>query len=88
MVCLNADQFAENFLESSGADVKRSRLEEVDSVIHGPLVSSRPDEAMSTVTTQGEIPTVHPPALPPEEHVLRSMSARESTQDQSLLVRN
>ena len=27
MVCLNADQFAENLLESNGADVKRSKLE-------------------------------------------------------------
>ena len=27
MGCLSADQFAENLLESSGADVKRSRLE-------------------------------------------------------------
>ena len=26
MVCLSADQYAENLLESSGADVKRSRL--------------------------------------------------------------
>ena len=27
MVCLSADQFAENLLESNGADVKRSKLE-------------------------------------------------------------
>ena len=27
MVCLSADQFAENLLESNGADAKRSRLE-------------------------------------------------------------
>ena len=27
MFCLSADQFAEHLLESSGADVKRSRLE-------------------------------------------------------------
>ena len=70
MVCLNADQFAENLLESSGADVKRSRLEgrngifdvEVDSGISGPPVASRPDEGMLTATTQVEIPTVPSPA--------------------------
>ena len=27
MVCLNADEFAENLLESNGADVKRSKIE-------------------------------------------------------------
>ena len=72
MVCLSADQFAENLLESSGADVKRSRLcldVEVDSGISGLPVASRPDEGMSTATTQGEIPAVPPPAPPPEEHV-------------------
>ena len=33
MVCLSADQFEENLLESSGADVKRSRLEGRDGVL-------------------------------------------------------
>ena len=32
-------------------------------------MTSRPDEGMSTATTQREIPTVPPPAPPPEEHV-------------------
>ena len=43
MVCLSADQFAENLLESSGADVKRLSLKgqwnfdvEMDSGISGP----------------------------------------------------
>ena len=36
---------------------------ELVSGISGPPVASRPDEGMSTVTTQGEIPTV-PPLTP------------------------
>ena len=32
-------------------------------------MASSPDEGVSTATTLGEIPTVHPPAPPPEEHV-------------------
>ena len=77
MVCLSADQFAENLLESSRADVKRSRLEgrngifdvEIDNGISGRPVASRPDEEMSTATTEGELPTEPPSAPPPEEHV-------------------
>ena len=42
---------------------------ETDSGISGPLVTSRPDEEMPTATARGEIPTVPPPAPPPEEHV-------------------
>ena len=42
---------------------------EVDSGIPGPQVTSRPDEGMPTVTAREEIPTVPPPAPPPEEHV-------------------
>ena len=64
---------------------------EMDSGISGPLVASRRDEGMSTATTQGGVPTVSQPAPPPEEHVpeMRGQGvARESTQDQSLLVRN
>ena len=34
-----------------------------------PPMTSGPDEGMSTATTQVEIPTVPPPAPPPEEHV-------------------
>ena len=41
----------------------------MDFGISGPPVASRPDEGMSTATTQGEIPRVPPPAPPPEEHV-------------------
>ena len=42
---------------------------EMDSGISGPPVASRPCEGMPTATAQGEIPTVPPPAPPPEEHV-------------------
>ena len=42
----------------------------MDSGICGPLLASRPEEGMSTATTRGEIPTVPPPAILPEEHVL------------------
>ena len=42
---------------------------EVDSGVSGPQVTSRPDEEMQTVTAPREIPTVPPPAPPPEKHV-------------------
>ena len=42
---------------------------EVDSGIRGPQVASRPDEEMPTATAREEIPTVPPPAPPPEEHM-------------------
>ena len=32
-------------------------------------MNSRPDEGMPTATAPGEIPTVPPPAPPPEEHI-------------------
>ena len=41
---------------------------EMDSGISGPQVASRPDEEMPTATARGEIPTVPPPAPPPDEH--------------------
>ena len=41
---------------------------EMDSGIPGPTLEPRPDEGMSTATTQGKIPTVPPPAPPPEEY--------------------
>ena len=42
---------------------------EMDSGIPGPTLESRRDEGMPTATAPMEIPTVPPPALPPEEHV-------------------
>ena len=42
---------------------------EMDSGISGPHVTSRPDEGMPTATAREEIPTVAPPAPPPQEHV-------------------
>ena len=43
---------------------------EMDSGIFGPHATSRPDEGMPTATAPREIPTVPPPAPPPEDHVL------------------
>ena len=45
---------------------------EMDSGIPGPPLESRRDEGMPTVTAPMEIPTVPPPAPPPEEHVPES----------------
>ena len=42
---------------------------DMDSGIPVPQVTSRPDEEMPTATARGKIPTVPPPAPPPEEHV-------------------
>ena len=75
MVCSSADQFEENHLENNGVDVKRLKLEgrsgiftwEMDSGILGPTLEPRRDEGMQTAPM--EIPTIHPPAPPPEEHV-------------------
>ena len=60
-----------------GVEVKRSKLEgrsgifdvEMDSGIPGPTLEPRRDEGMPTATAPMEIPTVPPPAPPPEEHV-------------------
>ena len=103
MVSLSAE-FAENFAESSGADVKRSRLEgtiwnfdvEMDSGISGPHVTSRPDEGMSTATTQGgdshvtcqQRPSACTSARNSRARNASTRSARECTKDQSILVRN
>ena len=42
---------------------------EMDSRISGPPVTSRPDEGMPTAMAPMEIPTVPPPAPPPEKYV-------------------
>ena len=42
---------------------------EMDSGVSGQPVTSRSDEEMPTVTAPMEIPTVPPPATPPEEYV-------------------
>ena len=61
----------------NGADVKRSKLEGRSGILtwkwtpeYLDHVTSRPDEEMPTATAPMEIPTVPPPAPPPEEHVL------------------
>ena len=41
----------------------------MDTGISGPFVTSRPDEGMPTATAPMEIPSVFPPAPPPEEYV-------------------
>ena len=72
MVCLSADQLAQNILESNGVDVKRSKLEGRSGILTWKWTReypSRPDEGMLTATAPMEIPTVPPPTPPPEEHV-------------------
>ena len=86
MVCLSADQSAENLLESSGADVNGSKLQGRNGNLtwkwtmeySGPPVTSRPNEEMPTATAREEIPTVPPPAPPPEEHVPKIRSHSNS----------
>ena len=75
MVCLSADQIAENHLESYGVDEKPSQLEVRRGIltwngfwIPGPTLEPRRDEGMPTATALMEIPTVLPPAPPPERH--------------------
>ena len=77
MVCLSANQFAENLLESYGPEVKRSKLEGRSGILTWKwtleylenLWNHVPDEGMPTATAPMEIPTVTPPAPPPEEYV-------------------
>ena len=77
MLCLGADHFAEDLLDSSGADAKRVEARGtkwnfdvgMDSGISGPPVAPRPDEGTSTAKAQVDIPTVPPNAPPPEVHV-------------------
>ena len=77
MVCSSADQFAEKPPEEQWS--RRETVEargtkwnfdvEMDSGIPGPTLDPRRDEGMPTATAPMEIPTVPPPAPPPEEHV-------------------
>ena len=77
MFCLSADQSAENLPKEQWS--RRETVEargtkwnfdvEMDSGVSGLPVTSRPDEEMPTATAPMEIPTVPPPAPPPEEHV-------------------
>ena len=76
MVCLIADQFAENLLENHGVDGETIEARgtkwnfdvEMDSGISGPTLEPRRDEGMPTGAAPIEIPTVPPPAPPPERH--------------------
>ena len=85
MVCLSADQFAENHLESNGVDVKRLKLEgtkwnfdvEMDSGIPGPpLEPSRRGNADSN-GTDGNSYSTSTSTSRPEEHVFE-MQARSN----------
>ena len=75
MVCLSADQSAENLREATGADVKRSRLEGRSGILMWTWTLKSLDFLWLLVQMKGcrqrrherEIPTVPPPA--PEEHV-------------------
>ena len=77
MVCVSAVQSAENFPMNSEADVKRSKLDgtkwnfdvAMDSGISGPNLEPRRDEGVPTATARRGIPTVPPPAPPPEENI-------------------
>ena len=51
---------------------------EMDHGVSGPPVTSRPNEEMPTATAREEIPTVPPPAPPPEEHVPKIRSHSNS----------
>ena len=63
MVCLSRRETVEARGTTWNFDV------EMDSGVSGPPLTSRPDEAMPTATAPMEIPTVPPPAPPPEEHL-------------------
>ena len=89
MVCLSADQFAENppgeqwsrrdTMEARGT--KWNFDVEMDSGIPGPTLEPRRDEGMPTGAAPMEIPTAPPPAPPPEEQVpeIRSQGVHAKT---------
>ena len=72
VVCLSADRFAENLLESSGADVKRSRLEGRNGILMWIWTMEYLVHLWLHVQMKGcrqRRHTERPPAPPPEEHV-------------------
>ena len=97
MVCLSADQFAENLLESSGADAKRSKLEGRSGILTWKWILEYLDHLWLHVQMKGCRQQRHSGIFPQYLHLhLRQKftcrnastgSARESTQDQSILVR-
>ena len=52
MVCLSADQFAENHLESNGVDVKRSKLEARSGILTWKWILEYPDQLWNRVETR------------------------------------
>ena len=73
MVCLSADQFTgEQWSRRETIEARGTMWNfdvEMDSGIPGPTLEPRRDEGMPTATAPMEIPTVPPPAPPPEKHV-------------------
>ena len=75
IVCLSADQLAENILEHSGVNVKRLKLEGRNGILTWKWILEYLDRLWNHVETRGmptatapmEIPTVPPPAPPPPE---------------------
>ena len=65
---------SDNLLESSGADVKKSKVEGRNGIFAGPSLTSRPHEVMPTTTAPMEIPAIPPPARPSVKRA-RSTSA-------------
>ena len=52
MVCLSADQFEENHLESNGVDVKRSKLEARSGILTWKRILEYPDQIWNRVETR------------------------------------
>ena len=68
MVCLSGEQWSRR----DPIDARETKWNfdvEMDSGIPGPTLEPRRDEGMPTGSAPMEIPTVPPPAPPPEEHV-------------------
>ena len=72
MVCLSADQLAENHLESNGVDVKRSKLEARSGILTWKWILEYPDQLWNHVEMmecrqqrhRWKFPTLPPPAPP------------------------
>ena len=82
MVCLGADQFAENHLENSGADVKRSRLEGRSGILTWKWILEYPNQLWNHVETR------ECRQQQPRWKFLQYLHLHLRQQDQSILVRN
>ena len=98
MLCLSADQFAEDLLDSSGADAKRSRLEGRNGILMWEWILEYLDHPWLHVQMKGRRQQRHRWKFLQYLHLhLRqkftcpnasTRSARESTKDRSTLIRN